>query len=454
MTGLPFLGDAPPHAAALLDDDREEWVSYGQLARLAGEWTTRLGPGPGLTLLVMDNSVAAVAALLGAWAAGRAVAPVGAGLPPDAIARLVATYSPEDIISPSEMRRGLGGPPPHPDLALLLSTSGSTGSPNFAALTLSALTANARAIAEVLGIGPGDVAAGHLPLDYSYGLSVLTSHLAAGARVVLTRRGITERPFWQRLKAMGATHLPGVPAHYHILHRLGFHRLDLPHLRTMTQAGGKLDVTIQETCHAAMAARGGGFFVMYGQTEAAPRMTTLPSQWFAAKKGSVGTALPGGSITVVDERGQPCPAGVEGAVVYRGPNVMMGYVRCRADLALPDRLHGVLATGDRGRLDRDGCLTLTGRQDRMAKIYGWRVNLDEVEDAAGEALHAPVAALQRGDCVLLAHEGEARDQAALRTALVARFALPAHIYALTAVPSLPRGPRGKVDYARLEAMLG
>ncbi|MBX9634100.1 MAG: AMP-binding protein, partial [Magnetospirillum sp.] len=224
-------------------------------------------------------------------------------------------------------------------------------------------------------------------------------------------------------------------------------------LRIMTQAGGKLDLAVQEAAHAAMVMRGGKFFVMYGQTEAAPRMTTLPHDLFGAKKGSVGPALPGGSIAIWDEFGTPCPPGTEGEVVYGGPNVMMGYVQSRADLAQPDRMGGILHTGDMGWLDEDGCLYLSGRRDRVGKIHGWRVNLDEIEDSARQVLETPVAVLLRGDSIVLAHEGAPRDPAPVRLALADRFALPGHVYALAAIPALPRSERGKLDYTRLEAML-
>lgn len=318
---------------------------------------------------------------------------------------------------------------------MLLSTSGSTGSPKMVRLRLEGLLDNADAIAERLDIAPQDVAYGHLPLDYSYGLSVLTSHLVRGARVLLTERSMMERAFWETARQAGITHLPGVPTHYRMLTRLGLARLNLPSLSSMTQAGGKLELELQDQAHAFMEARGGTFHVMYGQTEASPRITTLRHEDFARKRGSVGTVLRGGSLTIED-----------GQVVYRGSNVMMGYAATRAELALPDQLGGVLRTGDCGSLDADGFLTLSGRLNRIAKVQGWRIDLDEVESALAEALGCTVAAVDRGETVRITTEGAAEP---LREVLAARFALPPHVFEILAHTCPPMRANGKPDYAAL-----
>lgn len=454
MTEVPFLAGYAPAAPVLRDDRSEQWLTAGMLADQARAWRDRLGATPAkrLCFLVMGNECRAVAALLGALAAGRCVALLSPRLPAPAFAALLDAYVPDEIISAAGDYPGYGrdgaldgldlwraaapaGPAPHPDVALLLSTSGSTGSPKFVRLRLESLRHNAAAIAECLEIGGREVACGHLPLDYSYGLSVLTSHLAAGARVALTGLSMMDRGFWSTMRAAGVTHLPGVPFHYQMMARLRFERLDLPDLATMTQAGGRMDLSLQEQAHAFMAARGGRFHVMYGQTEAAPRMTTLRHRDFAARKGSVGTVLRGGRIEIVD-----------GEVVYGGPNVMMGYARCRADLAVPDQLGGVLHTGDRGTLDADGFLTLSGRLDRVVKLAGWRIDLDELEAAARAVLDVPVALVAHGDAIVVVAETEAPIDAA---PLAARVALPPHLFRVRPVARLPRTANGKPDYHRL-----
>ncbi len=161
-----------------------------------------------------------------------------------------------------------------PALQLLLSTSGTTGSQKYVRLSRDAVVANARQIAEALAIDEASVGIAHLPLHYSYGLSVVTSHLAAGGRICLVNDSITSPSFWSKIGSVGGSHFPGVPFHYAALARLGS-SLVPDCVKVFTQAGGALDLRIQTKMHDWATQRGGRFFVMYGQTEASPRMATL-----------------------------------------------------------------------------------------------------------------------------------------------------------------------------------
>jgi acyl-CoA synthetase (AMP-forming)/AMP-acid ligase II len=182
---------------------------------------------------------------------------------------------------------------------------------------------------------------------------------------------------------------------------------------------------------------------MYGQTEATARMGCLPSDAFAAKKGSAGRAIAGGSFTIEDG----------GEVVYRGPNVMMGYADGPDDLTKGDELGGVLRTGDLGTLDADGFLTITGRTKRIVKVYGNRYNLDEVEALA--RAEYPVAALGREERVIVFCEGASLEGLARVRRLVAG-ALGVHGDAVDArsIDAIPTTQNGKTDYPSLDALAG
>lgn len=453
LARIPLLpaGFGPEPA---LQDDMGAWVSYDALRRHSEEWADRLAGPRGLAFLYIRNDVASVAALLGILAAGHAIALFDPNLPAETRARLEARYQPDWLIEPGAQQsiHGPINPDPigmDPALALLLSTSGSTGSPKLVRLTLAAVEANAAGIAGVLAIKSDDVAAGHLPLHYSYGLSVLTSHLCSGARVRLTERGLMQRDFWPALRDAGVTHFPGVPFHYHMLAKLGFARLNLSSLRTMTQAGGALDVPMRRQVHAFMSDQGGAFYVLYGQTEAAPRMATLHHDDFPFAEGSVGTPLPNCRFEILDP-----DENETGEVVFHGPNVMLGYAEARSDLALGDTLKGRLQTGDIGRLDDAGRLYLTGRAKRFGKVYGLRVNLDELEREANAV--APAAVVQAGEGVLvfIASRGDGvsdtEQTQRLLDHLVSRFTLPRAGYAFRSIEAIPHTERGKVDYAALE----
>jgi acyl-coenzyme A synthetase/AMP-(fatty) acid ligase len=218
-------------------------------------------------------------------------------------------------------------------LALILTTSGSTGNPKLVRLTAAAVRANAASIATALDIDGDDVAPTTLPLFYSYGLSVLTSHLLSGATVVLDRRNLTTPDFWGAIDRYGATSLAAVPYQYALLQRLRFAPDRYRRLRTLTQAGGPLRPELVADFHRRMSAVGGRLFVMYGQTEATARMTVLPPKLLPEKIGSVGFPVPGGCVTIGADTGE---------VMYQGPNVMMGYAETAADLARGDDLCGRL----------------------------------------------------------------------------------------------------------------
>lgn len=404
---------------------------------------------------------------LAAFEGGRAVALIDPALNAESLARLIARFRPGAVLTAPEgepppgyrakdghwVRAEADGVRPHPELALLLTTSGSTGAPHFARLSRRAILANAHAIAEVLDIGPDDAAPTHLPPHYSYGLSVINSHLARGAAVVLEPSGIDSRSFWDAVAACRCTSLAAVPYHYELLRKSGFDPADFPRLRKLTQAGGKLRPELVTEFDAKMRAAGGGLYVMYGQTEAAPRMATMPAELLAHKPASVGPAVPGGQFTIRHNDGsETTHPKISGEIVYRGPNVMMGYAEDAAGLALGDELGGVLPTGDLGYLDEDGFLFITGRLKRIGTVFGNRISLDDLEQAAratGLGIDI-VAAVPAGDKVVLFAEGvgEQACQDASR-ALGDRLHLHASGFDVRPIAVVPLLASGKIDYQAL-----
>jgi acyl-coenzyme A synthetase/AMP-(fatty) acid ligase len=236
-----------------------------------------------------------------------------------------------------------------------------------------------------------------------------------------------------------------------VLDRLGIKRLVPTSVNAFTQAGGHLDHQTRLRCYEAIVERGGRFYIMYGQTEAGPRITTLQSDAFPDNSASVGQALRGGLISIIGEEGRPEAPGVEGNIVYQGPNVMMGYATNRADLALPDVLGGRLETGDRGFLTSDGTLTVTGRTQRFAKIAGLRIALDEVESFLGSS--GSVAALAPGEKIFLYTKSTAASEVAERVPMLARrLHLQSTVFVTHIVKDIPVKANGKFDYKALERL--
>ncbi len=454
----------PPQSPALVDAQRT--TSYGALAAQADGLAATLPPGGrSLGFLAFSNTVEAVALYLGALRSGRhAPLLLQADMDPALLSALASHYRPDwlalasGVVPPDGYRtqavhgdlaihvaiETCAGTEPHPDLALLLSTSGSTGSSKLVRLSYAGLAANAASIVAYLGLRRDDRAITTLPMAYSFGMSILNSHLEAGASMVLTDESLVGRGFWELAQAQGITSLSGVPATFEMLRRIGLERFRLDRLRMLTQAGGRLrDALIQEFLDASDRL-GLEFFVMYGQTEAGPRISYVPPGQLRSKIGSIGIAVPGGELEL---------DAASGELVFSGPNVMLGYATRREDLAGPDETRGVLRTGDLARRDTDGYFYITGRAKRFVKISGNRVNLDEVEGMLAGELARAVACAGSDDDLVVFVPGEAGvDQAMVRRLIQQRYKLfPGHVR-LISLPALPLLGTGKTDYQALKAL--
>lgn len=265
-------------------------------------------------------------------------------------------------------------------LALCLTTSGSTGSPKLVRLSKYNLESNASSIAEYLNIDENERPITSLPMNYSYGLSVINSHLLKGAKILLTDKDVLQSEFWTFCKHKRATSISGVPYTYEMLKRLRIFKMSLPDLKVMTQAGGKLNPNIAKEYMEYAKQSGKRFYVMYGQTEATARISYLPWEVALDKCASIGVAIPNGKLTLIDANDNEITVpDVEGEMLYEGPNVSLGYAECIEDLQKGDENGGILHTGDIAKQDADGYYYITGRMKRFLKIYGQRISLDGLD---------------------------------------------------------------------------
>lgn len=396
-----------------------------------------------LGFLLCDNRLADLVLYLACLRRGHVPLLLASQTPPDQLAALQSLYQPQWIATHGEPQAQLGATATelHPELGLLLSTSGTTGSPRLVRLTRAALQANAAAIACYLGLTTQERAITSLPMHYSYGLSVINSHLLAGATLVLNTDSVLSREFLDRLREQRVTSLAGVPYMYQMLHRTAFFKQDLPELHTLTQAGGRLDEKLTSIVAEHAQVSGRRFFVMYGQTEACARISYVPPERLADKIGSIGVPIPGGALEVDANSGE---------LIYRGPNVMQGYAEQRADLARGDDCQGRLATGDLGRVDEDGFFYITGRLKRFIKVSGNRIGLDEVEHALQALLSVPLAVGGTDDrLVVWVESQDAVLLEQVRDHVRQQYAIHPTMTRLQLVDKLPLLPSGKKDYGAL-----
>ena len=333
--------------------------------------------------------------------------------------------------------------PINPMLSLLLSTSGSTGSPKLVRLSATNLSANAKSISEYLKISKKDHAITSLPFHYSYGLSVINSHLISGARILMTNISITRKEFWDFFRNKNASSFAGVPYSYEILDKIRFHKMDVPSLKTMTQAGGKLKTSLVKKFNDFCQSTGRQFFVMYGQTEATARISFLEPKMAGCKIGSIGKPIPKGKLHIEYPKNDPD----QGELIYYGPNVCLGYANCWEDLANGDDNKGILRTGDLASVDADGFFYLKGRKKRFVKLFGHRINLDSVEHLAEEFFG--VCACLGNDQRLIIHHCKNSEIKENLLLLSRRLGIHPNGLGECRHKELPVSSNGKIDYSKL-----
>ncbi len=334
------------------------------------------------------------------------------------------------------------------DLALLLTTSGSTGSPKLVRLSQKNILSNAQSIAQYLEIDSNERPITTLPMHYSFGLSIINSHLLCGSTILLTESTLMQKEFWIFLKNNAATSLSGVPYTFEILKKLRFSRMNILSLTTLTQAGGKLNDDLNKEFSEYCQQSGRLFYVMYGQTEATARMSYLPPKHSLSKLGSMGIAIPGGKFKLVDDNGQEIiePA-IVGELVYEGENVSLGYAESGSDLVKGDENKGTLYTGDLAKRDKDGFFYIAGRKKRFIKLFGNRVNLDETELLLKNII--PECACVGKDDRMLILITDNKLIKKVQNYISLKTGINSKAFKVTAVEKIPKNSSGKTVYSQL-----
>lgn len=338
------------------------------------------------------------------------------------------------------------------DLSLLLSTSGSTGAPKAVMLSRKNIISNAKSISQYLPMRTDDIAITCLPLHYSFGLSILNSHLWLGACVLLSDESMLSRAFWQQMLDYKITALSGVPFSYQMLKNLRIERMDLPNLRYLTQAGGKMPSTLVTHFTALAKDKAWQLYLMYGQTEATARIAYLPPECLEAYGDCIGQAIPGGSLYLKDEQGQRITcSGVSGELFYQGENVMLGYASSYLDLQGGSHCLE-LATGDIAELTASGLYRISGRKRRFIKVRGKRLSLDHIESLLEAAEGGNVWALGKDEALQLAYD-RADDMQRVTDFAMQYLGLHPSLFKLQHVAELPRLSNGKPDYQTLSTIM-
>ncbi len=409
---------------AVVDEGRE--VSYRELAALSADAVKGLKPQT-VKVVVNGQDLATVATFVGCVNSGVVPLMVPATMDPELLARLRSMYE---------------GKPTSPDLALLLTTSGSTGSPKLVRISRANLRADNEMSERLFSLDAATRMTMILPICYAWGLSVACAVLKAGGALVMTRRTVMDAELADVMLAAGATHLAGVPYMYEVLDRFRFFERKFPALRGLLVSGGALAPALRRKFAEEAKARGISFSEGYGQTETTGVMSTIRTDLLPERIGSIGRAGEGGRFRIDD-----------GELVYEGPIVAMGYAVCAEDLLGGDEWKGVRRTGDLASIDAEGYVTLSGRASRFLKIFGNRVSLDEVENLVKDGFPGAGCAATGADGDLRVFVASAAPEEVERF-LVAKLHFNATVMKVRAVDAIPLNANGKTDYPKLRSEAG
>ncbi len=447
---------------ALLDD-RGDSVTYSDIleeSRIIGQ---EVG-GRCIVFSLCTNSIGSIVGYASFLENGIVPVMLSSEIDRNLLEELDSKYQPSFYWAPSDMefeglekvheyrgysllRTGYGKYDIDPDTCVLLTTSGSTGNPKLVRQSYRNVLSNTESIIEYLGIDSSERPITTLPFNYTYGISVVNTHLYSGATILVTDKSVMQKEFWAFFREQGATSISGVPYTYEMLERLRFRTMKLDSLKTMTQAGGRLSESLQMKFGEYALSTGRRFFVMYGQCEATARMAYLPPEHVVDHCGFIGLAIPGGEFSLVGTDDKPIEEpGVPGELVYKGENVTQGYALSKDDLVKGDERNGILHTGDIAERDEQGFYRIVGRMNRFLKVYGNRVNMDDVEKMVNREFSVDCACVGRDDHVVLCVASDASVNTAIVDFISEKTNINRIAISVRNIDEIPRNESGKIAY--------
>ena len=332
------------------------------------------------------------------------------------------------------------------DLSLLISTSGSTGSSKQVRISHKNLTMNTKSIVKYLKISEQDKSITTLPMSYVYGLSVINTHIYTGGSIVLNEHSVLNKNFWTLLAKHKVSNFAGVPYTYQMLDRINFYKKDLKHIKYLTQAGGKLDKQLNKKILKDFCNKDRDFIVMYGATEATARMSFVPKKFSKKKIGSIGIPIPGGKFNLIDAKNKKIKKpNKSGELIYSGNNVCLGYANNIQDLSKGDENNGVFRTGDIAKKDKEDFYYIVGRKSRIIKIYGNRINLEELENNLFKIGFESMCKVNQENKILI-YIKEKKDIKKLRNSLPNITNLHPTVFLIKIVKKFPLNKNFKLSY--------
>ena len=328
----------------------------------------------------------------------------------------------------------------HKDLCLLMSTSGTTGSPKFVKISYDNLHHNTNSICRFLKVKNTDTTITTLQPNYTYGLSIINTHINKGARIILNNDSLIQKNFWEKCNKFKVNSFGGVSFMYEMLQKLRFEKISTTNLKYITHAGGKLNKTLHKYILNVCDIKSLKFISMYGQTEATSRISYLPWKYSNTKISSIGKAIPGGKLFIKNNKNK-------GEICYRGKNIMIGYAKDYNDLKKKEIIK-TLYTGDYGRKDKDNFFYIDGRKDRFIKFYGHRINLDEIDQYLKDNNFFTVTIFKNDKFIIYFENNYNIDE--IKKKIIDKLKITKKFIQIKKIKSIPTTVSGKVKFYKLK----
>ena len=444
-------------------DDQHNKILYGELINFSNKLKDIVAPRS-LVFHFSENSVASFTFYIACMNLRAVPLLLSPQTDHQLVQLLIKKYKPNYIIAPERISKNFNGKVLKQyhnykliqqndllhnlfeNLSLLIPTSGSTGSPKLVRHSYENIHSSVQAVAKIFELNSNHKSFVFLPMYYTMGLSAINSHIYVGATVILIRSAITDISFWKALKDNEPTNLSGVPYSYEILKKMRFFKMKMPYLKFINVGGGKLSSKIYDECVNFAEENGAKFIPTYGQTEGSSRMAFLDSEMVEIKKGSIGKSISLGTLSIINSKGFESFEGEsEGELVYKGPNVTLGYANELSDLKKPDERNGILFTGDLARRDIDGYYYITGRKSRFLKLFGIRVSLYEVEQIVQSEFNIDCACYGNDEKMIVLITDESLVNQVIDL-IINKTGLFHQVFSVNYIEKIPRNESGKVIF--------
>lgn len=452
------------NAIAAIEDSGKK-ITYGEICDYC-EKTKTLIPERSIVFILCKNTIGALKAYISCVENNSVPLMLSAAIDKELLNSLLNTYKPQYIWVPVEKNYDLRKMCEednyvlyktenkkyeiYKELELLMTTSGSTGSPKLVRYKKGNLEANAENVAKAFQWNEKEKPLCDLAMNYTMGLNVINTHLYVGATLILTTYNIMSREFWKVVKEQKVTNFTGVPFSYELMFKLKFEKMELPYLKTLAEGGGKLTDDMFRLLTEYAEEHGKRFIATFGTTETAARMAFLPEQYTKEKVGSIGKAIPNGKLFLLDQEGKEIvDSNVEGELAYQGPNVTLGYAICKEDLKKGDEFLGEYHTGDIAKKDEDGFFYIVGRKNRFIKLLGYRVSLDQCERLI-KTKFSIECACSGNDKKMYIYIVDATKEKEVLKYISEKTGMFQSLFEVRIIESIPKNESGKIMYKKLE----